>query len=94
MEPAGEGNGYTFVDEIKGGTVPREFIPSDYGIQGAMKSGVVAGYPVVDVKVSLFDGSYHDVDSSQLAFELAGSMAFKDGMRKAKSSIVRANDGS
>ncbi|RTL09974.1 MAG: elongation factor G [Neisseriaceae bacterium] len=84
MEPAGEGNGYTFVDEIKGGTVPREFIPSvDYGIQGAMKSGVVAGYPVVDVKVSLFDGSYHDVDSSQLAFELAGSMAFKDGMRKA-----------
>jgi elongation factor G len=84
MEPSGEGNGYTFVDEIKGGTVPREFIPSvDYGIQGAMKSGVVAGYPVVDVKVSLFDGSYHDVDSSQLAFELAGSMAFKDGMRKA-----------
>ncbi len=85
MEPAGEGNGYKFVDEIKGGTVPREFIPSvDYGIQGAMKSGVVAGYPVVDVKVTLFDGSYHDVDSSQLAFELAGSMAFKDGMRKAQ----------
>ncbi|TXI93263.1 MAG: elongation factor G [Neisseriales bacterium] len=84
MEPAGEGNGYSFADEIKGGTVPREFIPSvDYGIQGAMKSGVVAGYPVVDVKVALFDGSYHDVDSSQLAFELAGSMAFKDGMRKA-----------
>ena len=85
MEPAGEGNGYTFVDEIKGGTVPREFIPSvDYGIKGAMKSGVIAGYPVVDVKVALFDGSYHDVDSSQLAFELAGSMAFKDGMRKAQ----------
>jgi elongation factor G len=84
MEPAGEGNGYSFADEIKGGTVPREFIPSvDYGIQGAMKSGVVAGYPVVDVKVALFDGSYHDVDSSQLAFELAGSMAFKEGMRKA-----------
>jgi elongation factor G len=85
MEPAGEGNGYAFLDEIKGGTVPREFIPSvDYGIQGAMKSGVVAGYPVVDVKVALFDGSYHDVDSSQLAFELAGSMAFKEGMRKAQ----------
>jgi len=85
MEPAGEGNGYSFADEIKGGTVPREFIPSvDYGIQGAMKSGVVAGYPVVDVKVALFDGSYHDVDSSQLAFELAGSMAFKEGMRKAQ----------
>jgi elongation factor G len=84
MEPSGEGNGYVFSDDIKGGSVPREFIPSvDYGIQGAMKSGVVAGYPVVDVKVSLFDGSYHDVDSSQLAFELAGSMAFKDGMRKA-----------
>jgi elongation factor G len=84
MEPSGEGNGYIFSDDIKGGSVPREFIPSvDYGIQGAMKSGVVAGYPVVDVKVSLFDGSYHDVDSSQLAFELAGSMAFKDGMRKA-----------
>lgn len=84
MEPAGEGNGYSFADEIKGGTVPREFIPSvDYGIQGAMKSGIVAGYPVVDVKVALFDGSYHDVDSSQLAFELAGSMAFKEGMRKA-----------
>ncbi len=84
MSPAGEGNGYSFVDEIKGGSIPREFIPSvDYGIQGAMKSGVVAGYPVVDVKVAVFDGSYHDVDSSQLAFELAGSMAFKDGMRKA-----------
>lgn len=84
LEPSGEGNGYSFVDAIKGGTVPREFIPSvDYGIQGAMKSGVIAGYPVVDVKATLFDGSYHDVDSSQLAFELAGSMAFKDGMRKA-----------
>lgn len=84
MEPSGEGNGYSFLDEIKGGSVPREFIPSvDYGIKGAMKSGVIAGYPVVDVKVALFDGSYHDVDSSQLAFELAGSMAFKDGMRKA-----------
>ncbi|MEN9945967.1 MAG: elongation factor [Pseudomonadota bacterium] len=85
LEPTGEGNGYKFADEIKGGTVPREFIPSvDYGVQQAMKSGVVAGYPVVDVKVALFDGSYHDVDSSQLAFELAGSMAFKDGMRKAQ----------
>ena len=85
MEPSGEGNGYTFADEIKGGSVPREFIPSvDYGVKGAMKSGVIAGYPVVDVKVALFDGSYHDVDSSQLAFELAGSMAFKDGMRKAQ----------
>ena len=84
LEPSGEGNGYSFVDEIKGGSIPREFIPSvDYGIKGAMKSGVIAGYPVVDVKVAVFDGSYHDVDSSQLAFELAGSMAFKEGMRKA-----------
>ncbi|MCC2625364.1 MAG: fusA [Burkholderiales bacterium] len=89
MMPQVEGGGYEFVDEIKGGTVPREFIPSvDYGIQGAMKSGVIAGYPVVDVKVTLFDGSYHDVDSSQLAFELAGSMAFKEGMRKANPVIL------
>ncbi len=84
LEPQPEGGGYEFVDAIKGGSVPREFIPSvDYGVNGAMKSGVIAGYPVVDVKVTLFDGSYHDVDSSQLAFELAGSMGFKDGMRKA-----------
>ena len=84
LDPQPEGGGYEFVDAIKGGTVPREFIPSvDYGVKGAIKSGVLAGYPVVDVKVTLFDGSYHDVDSSQLAFELAGSMAFKDGMRKA-----------
>jgi elongation factor G len=89
IDPQSEGDGYQFIDEIKGGSVPREFIPSvDYGIQGAMKSGVVAGYPVVDVKVTLFDGSYHDVDSSQLAFELAGSMAFKDGMRKANPVIL------
>ncbi|MCC2644951.1 MAG: fusA [Burkholderiales bacterium] len=84
LTPQVEGGGYEFVDAIKGGSVPREFIPSvDYGISGAMKAGVVAGYPVVDVKATLFDGSYHDVDSSQLAFELAGSMAFKEGMRKA-----------
>lgn len=85
VEPSGEGNGYSFADEIKGGTVPREFISSvDKGVQETMKSGVLAGYPVVDVKVALFDGSYHDVDSSQLAFELAASIAFKDGMRKAQ----------
>ena len=84
LDPQPEGGGYEFIDAIKGGTVPREFIPSvDHGIKGAMKSGVVAGYPVVDVKITLFDGSYHDVDSSQLAFELAGSIAFKEGMRKA-----------
>jgi elongation factor G len=85
LEPQKEGGGYQFIDAIKGGSVPREFIPSvDYGVNNAMKSGVIAGYPVVDIKVTLFDGSYHDVDSSQLAFELAGSIAFKDGMRKAQ----------
>ena len=84
LEPSGEGKGYTFFDEIKGGVIPREFIPScDKGIQETMKSGVLAGYPVVDVNAHLIFGSYHDVDSSQLAFELAASMAFKDGCRKA-----------
>ncbi len=84
VEPQDEGKGYEFVDAIKGGVVPREFIPSvDKGVKDTMNSGVLAGYPVVDVKVTLFDGSYHDVDSSQIAFELAASMAFKDGCRKA-----------
>ncbi len=84
LEPLGEGGGYEFVDAIKGGVVPREFIPSvDKGVRDTLSNGVLAGYPVVDVKVTLFDGSYHDVDSSQIAFELAASMAFKDGMRKA-----------
>jgi len=84
VEPQQEGKGYEFVDAIKGGVVPREFIPSvDKGVKYTMNSGVLAGYPVVDVKVTLFDGSYHDVDSSQIAFELAASMAFKDGCRKA-----------
>ncbi len=84
VEPQEEGKGYEFVDAIKGGVVPREFIPSvDKGVKDTMNSGVMAGYPVVDVKVTLFDGSYHDVDSSQIAFELAASMAFKDGCRKA-----------
>ncbi|MGA1728385.1 MAG: elongation factor G, partial [Burkholderiaceae bacterium] len=84
LDPQSEGGGYEFVDAIKGGVVPREFIPSvDKGCQDTMNSGVLAGFPVVDIKVTLFDGSYHDVDSSQIAFELAGSMAFKDGMRKA-----------
>ncbi|MBR0128512.1 MAG: elongation factor G, partial [Neisseriaceae bacterium] len=73
-----------FIDEIKGGVIPREFIPScDKGIRDTLPNGVLAGYPVVDVRVRLVFGSYHDVDSSQLAFELAASMAFKDGMRKA-----------
>lgn len=82
LEPGGAG--YEFIDEIKGGVIPREFIPSvDKGIRDTMSNGIVAGYPVVDVRIRLTFGSYHDVDSSQIAFELAGSMAFKDGMRKA-----------
>lgn len=84
VEPSGEGKGYEFLDEIKGGTIPREFIPSvDKGIQNTLKAGVLAGFPVVDVKVRLTFGSYHDVDSSQIAFELAGSLAFKEAMRRA-----------
>ena len=84
LEPTGEGGGYEFVDEIKGGVIPREFIPSvDKGIQNTLSNGILAGFAVVDVRVRLIFGSYHDVDSSQIAFELAGSMAFKDAMRKA-----------
>lgn len=84
LEPTGEGGGYEFVDEIKGGVIPREFIPSvDKGIQNTLTNGILAGFPVVDVRVRLVFGSYHDVDSSQIAFELAASMAFKDAMRKA-----------
>ena len=84
LEPLEAGGGYEFVDAIKGGVVPREFIPAvDKGIQETLPAGVVAGYPVVDVKVTLFFGSYHDVDSNENAFRMAASMAFKDGMRKA-----------
>jgi elongation factor G len=84
VEPNAPGKGYEFVDAIKGGTVPREFIPAvNKGLLEAMTSGVLAGYPVVDVKVTLFDGSYHEVDSNENAFKMAGILAFKDGMRKA-----------
>ncbi|MBE9608956.1 elongation factor G [Chitinilyticum piscinae] len=89
LEPSGEGKGYIFVDEIKGGVIPREFIPSvDKGIQNTLKSGILAGFPVVDVTVRLTFGSYHDVDSSQIAFELAGSIAFKEAMRRANPVIL------
>jgi elongation factor G len=85
IEPNEQGKGYEFVNGIVGGTVPREFIPAvDKGIKEAVETGVIAGYPVVDVKVTLFDGSYHDVDSNEMAFKIAGSMGFKDGFRKAK----------
>jgi elongation factor G len=84
MEPNEAGKGYEFVDAIKGGTVPREYIPAvDKGLRESLNNGVLAGFPVVDVKVTLFDGSYHEVDSSEQAFKMAGSIAFKDGMRKA-----------
>jgi len=84
LEPAEQGAGYEFVDKIKGGAVPREYIPAvNKGITEALTGGVLAGYPVVDVKVTLFDGSYHDVDSSENSFRMAGILAFKDGMRKA-----------
>ncbi len=84
LEPLERGEGYGFVNSIVGGAIPKEYIPSvDAGIQEAMQSGVLGGYPAVDIKATLFDGSYHEVDSSDMAFKIAGSMAFKDGMRKA-----------
>ena len=89
IEPQIEGDGYEFIDSIKGGVVPKEYIPSvDKGIKDTMNSGVLAGFPVVDVKVTLFDGSFHDVDSSQIAFELAGSLAFKDGIKKGSAVLL------
>ena len=84
LEPMEEGAGYEFVNAIVGGAIPKEYIPAvDAGVQGAMQSGVLAGYNVVDVKVTLYDGSYHEVDSSEMAFKIAASMAFKEGMKKA-----------
>jgi elongation factor G len=89
IEPNEAGKGYEFVDAIKGGTVPREYIPAvDKGLQDAIKSGVLAGFPVVDMKFTLFDGSYHDVDSNENAFRMAASMAFKEGMRKAQPTLL------
>ena len=84
LEPNESGKGYEFVNAVTGGSIPKEFIgPVDAGIQGALHAGVLAGYPVVDVKVTLYDGSYHEVDSSEMAFKIAGSMAFKEAARKA-----------
>jgi len=89
LEPAEPGEGYEFLDKIVGGRIPREFIPAvDLGIQEAMESGVMSGYPVVDVRVELVDGSYHDVDSSEMAFKVAGSMAFKEAMKRAKPKLL------
>jgi elongation factor G len=84
LEPNEPGEGFEFVNEVKGGAIPREFIPSiEKGVREAMKAGVIAGYPVVDVKVTVYDGSYHEVDSSEAAFKIAGSIAFKEGLKRA-----------
>jgi len=89
VEPNEPGKGYEFVNAVVGGAIPKEYIPAvDAGIQGAMEAGVLAGYPVVDVKVTLFDGSYHEVDSSEMAFKIAGSMAFKEACKKANPAIL------
>ena len=89
VEPNESGKGYEFVNALVGGAIPKEYVPAiDAGIQGAMLSGVLAGYPVVDVKVTLYDGSYHEVDSSEMAFKIAGSMAFKEAMRKADPTLL------
>jgi elongation factor G len=88
-QPLDPGDGYDFVDKIVGGKIPREFIPAvDLGIQEAMESGILAGYPVVDIRIELIDGSYHEVDSSEMAFKVAGSMAFKEAMKRAKPKLL------
>jgi elongation factor G len=89
VEPNESGKGYEFINSVVGGAIPKEYIPAvDAGIRGAMNAGVLAGFPVVDVKVTLFDGSFHEVDSSEMAFKIAGSMAFKDAMRKASPTLL------
>ncbi len=89
IEPQERGGGFEFVDQIKGGVVPREYIPAvEKGVREAMENGIIAGYPVIDVKVTLYDGSYHEVDSSELAFKAAASMAFKEGALRAKPTLL------
>ncbi|MDR2421548.1 MAG: elongation factor G [Oscillospiraceae bacterium] len=89
VEPNESGKGYEFTNKIVGGTIPKEYIPAvDEGIRGAMEAGILAGYPVVDVKATLYDGSFHEVDSSEMAFKIAGSIAFKDAMAKAKPTLL------
>jgi elongation factor G len=89
LKPKEKGTGFEFIDEIKGGTIPKEYIPAvEKGIKEAMAKGVVAGYPMVDIQATLYDGSYHDVDSSEMAFGIAGSMAFQDGAKKARAYLL------
>src|ERR1700682_5174645 len=89
MEPAEPGQGFVFEDKIVGGTIPREYIgPIEQGIKEALENGIIAGYPMVDVKVQLVYGSYHDVDSSEMAFKIAGSMAFKEAAKRANPVIL------
>ena len=89
VSPNESGKGYEFINAVVGGSIPKEFIPAvDAGIQGALNAGVLAGYPVVDLKVELYDGSYHEVDSSEMAFKIAGSMAIKEALKQAHSVIL------
>ena len=89
LEPVGRGEGYEFVDGIKGGAIPKEFIsPIEKGVKEAMENGVIAGYPLVDMRVTLFDGTYHDVDSSEIAFKIAGSMALQNGVKQAQATLL------
>jgi elongation factor G len=89
LEPTGPGGGFEFVSKLKGGVIPQEYIPAvDEGVQEAMESGVLAGYPMVDIRVLLVDGKYHDVDSSEMAFRIAGSMAFKEAARRAGPALL------
>ena len=89
IEPNESGAGYEFINKVTGGAIPKEYIPSiDQGIQGAMQSGILAGYEVVDIKVTVFDGSYHEVDSSEMAFKICGSMAFKEACQKAGPTLL------
>jgi len=89
IEPVELGKGFIFINKIVGGVIPKEYIPAiEKGIKDQMQNGVIAGYPVIDVQVTLFDGSYHDVDSSEIAFKVAGSQCFKEGSKKSRSSSI------